>query len=562
MPMIRLFRNVVVIAGAGVAAILFGYPLAVMGQHGFDTATWPQTVIAPDQWFKFVASLNVADILGTYWQMARNESDNFAWGGRIALGLVAAPFALSAVWLIKGREFGPKRDPNGVHGAARWASRSEIKQMKTGLELGLDKISGRAVRVSIESNLLTIAPPRKGKTSGVIIPNLACPEPDAWNGPAVVIDPKGEVFRAVAERRHQLGRTVRCLDPVNLVGGTDKWNPLENLDPADILYLQHTAAALLPEALGENEAAAFFRSRANALIVGAMLVVLNSETRNLPEVLRLLNDDNAFIEGLKKLPMEPSATDALKIMNADPKERDPIRSTAAQAFSWLSDIRLRNLVASSSFDLADLANGDVDLFVAVPTRDTEILAPFLRWLLADIFNAIRTHHSAQRMVIFIDDAVVLGRFAAILKASAELPGYGASLWTIWQNRSQIVGTYGEAGAATLLGTTDMVTVFDIPAIDPDESDRWSRALGNFTALIETVSDSETETGKTSTSTGPEPVRLMTKEELTTALDNDEVIVFPASQFYSRNPVRVRKTKAFSDPRFAGLITPVAPVGRA
>lgn len=44
----------------------------------------------------------------------------------------------------------PMRDPKGLHGAARWASRSEINQMKTGLELGVDKVSGRAVRVSIE----------------------------------------------------------------------------------------------------------------------------------------------------------------------------------------------------------------------------------------------------------------------------------------------------------------------------------------------------------------------------------------------------------------------------
>ena len=306
----------------------------------------------------------------------------------------------------------PMRHPKGLHGAARWASRSEINQMKTGLELGVDKVSGRAVRVSIEGNLLAIAPPRSGKTSGVVIPNLVFPEPRAWSGPAVVIDPKGEVFRAVAERRRQMGRTVRCLDPVNLVGGTDNWNPLEHLDPTDVLYLQHAAGALLPESLGANDAATYFRNRAIALIVGAMLVVLNSETRSLPEVLRFLNDESNFMEGLQKLSTEPAAADALAIMHGDPKDRDPIRSTAAQAFSWLSDIRLRNLVASSSFGLADLANGDVDLFVAVPTRDSEILAPFLRWLLADIFNAIRAHRPSERLVIFIDEVAALGRFEA------------------------------------------------------------------------------------------------------------------------------------------------------
>jgi hypothetical protein len=31
----------------------------------------------------------------------------------------------------------------------------------------------------------------------LILPNLAFPEPGAWAGPAVVIDPKGDVVRAV-----------------------------------------------------------------------------------------------------------------------------------------------------------------------------------------------------------------------------------------------------------------------------------------------------------------------------------------------------------------------------
>ncbi|WP_203140107.1 type IV secretory system conjugative DNA transfer family protein, partial [Escherichia coli] len=85
----------------------------------------------------------------------------------------------------------------------------------------------------------------KGKTSGLLIPNLAFPEPQGWGGPAVVLDPKGEVYRSVAARRRALGRRVVCLDPMKLAGGTDRWNPLQSRDPDDVLYLQSTALALL-----------------------------------------------------------------------------------------------------------------------------------------------------------------------------------------------------------------------------------------------------------------------------------------------------------------------------
>jgi type IV secretion system protein VirD4 len=202
----------------------------------------------------------------------------------------------------------------------------------------------------------------------------------------------------------------------------------------------------------------------------------------------------------------------------------------------------------------------VDLFVAIPTRDKNALAPFLRWLLDDIFNAIRANRPAERIVIFIDEAAALGRFDAILTASGELPGYGGSLWTIWQDRAQMVTTYGEDGASTLLRTAEIVTLFDVPAVDPDESDRWSRALGDYTAMIDITSGGGQAPEKPSVATSPQVARLMTKEGLT-AMASNELIVFPNSRHYARHPLRLRKTYAYADPRFKGLVEDVQPVGR-
>lgn len=558
--MLRHLRNGFVTGGIFLALILFGYPLASIGQHGFDTALWPNSVVKWSDWSGYLASFNGSEIFGRYGLMLRNASDDFAWGGRVVLGLTAAPFAIAAIWLIKGKEFGLVRDLTGVFGAARWANAVELGLMKSGLELGIDKLTGRTIRVSVEGNLLTIAAPRKGKSAGLLIPNLVFPELEAWAGPAVVIDPKGAVFLSVAKRRRELGRTVRCVDPVNLVGGADCWNPFNHLDPQDILYLQLTAQALLPESVGASDSTGYFRSRAVDLLVGAMLVAHQSDEPGLPEVLRLLSEEPAtFVEGLNKLTSQPAARIALGIMLDDPKTRDPIKSTTAQALSWLADERLRNLVSSSSFDLTDLMSGDVDLFIAVPTDYNETLAPLFRWLLADIFNTIRRHRLAERLVIFIDEAAALGRFDAILKASGELPGYGASLWTFWQTRQQMVDTYGASGAATLLGTAEIVTISDVPASDPDESERWSRALGDYTVLVETKTDTK-KGEKPSISTASQAARLMTKEELTTNSES-EVIVFPNSRYYARHPIRLRKTDVLTDKRFFGIIAGVKPVGR-
>jgi len=316
--------------------------------------------------------------------------------------------------------------------------------MNQGLELGIDPETGRPVRVKVQGTLLTIAPPRKGETSGLLIPNLAYPEIGSWDGPAVVLDTKGEIYRAVGERRRKLGRKVVCLDPLNLADGRDRWNPLERTHPDDVLYLQRTALALLPETSGNDEASAYFRIRAVDLITGAMIVAICGQQPSPSVVHGLLSDDTAFITELKKQKKSPAISAALDILEADPKTRDPIKSTAAQALQWLADERLQHLVGTSTFDLSELSSGDVDLFIAIPPEYKRLLAPFLRWILSDLSASIRYERPKDRVLVFIDGAAALGRFDEILTAAGKLPGYGASLWTLWQDRSQIVSLYGSS----------------------------------------------------------------------------------------------------------------------
>lgn len=540
------------------AVLLIGYPTAALVVHGLDPTLWPLQVIGPSVWFRLWLSLDLNSVVSAYWMMLLNRSPAFA-GGFWALLLMFVPVALMAGWRLAASATLIERDPSNLFGGARFATAPERAAMNQGLELGLDPVTGRAVRVSVQGTLATIAPPRKGKTSGLLIPNLAYPEIGAWSGPAVVIDPKGELYRTTAERRRALGRRVICLDPLNLVGGQDRWNPLHTRNANDVLYLQHTALALLPEASGDGEASAYFRNRAVDLITGALVASLTRGNRTVAEVQRFIADAPTLITHLEALRPAPAALSALEILNADPKTRDPIVATASQAFQWLADKRLRRLVGGSTFTLSELASGQVDIFIAVPPEYKRLLAPLLRWFLSDLFISVRRHRPAQRLMVLIDEAAALGRFEEILTASGELPGYGASLWTLWQDRSQIVNLYGEAGADTILNTAEFVTLFDVPAVDPDAGERWSRAVGDYTARVESLTRPAEGQGARTISTTPQGARLLTREALT-GLSASQLLVFPNSTTYGRHPMQLRKTVAHTDPRFARLITPVPPVG--
>jgi type IV secretion system protein VirD4 len=539
----------------GTFAVLLGYPCAAAVSHGLDPTLWPPVVLTPEQWMAGFIRSHALPNLAALLSMAQGQSDAFAGGGlREILAIVAVPVAfLMMLPSVKG---GPRKDPDAPHGAARWANRDERAEMKRGLEFGIDIETGKPIRVTVEGNILTIAPPRTGKTSGLIIPNMLMSSTKSWNGPAVVIDPKAQAYRAVAQRRRDAGRIVRCLDPMNLAGGSDRWNPLTALDPNNIIYLQRVARALLPSAISEENA--YFQNRAVDAIVAALLAAHKMGSATPQSVSDLLSNAERLGEALKDM-KGATASRVRELLNMDPKTRDPILSTSQQSFQWCDDQRLQLLTSESTFSLADLCSGNVDLFINLPTEDLESLAPFIRWFLTDLFAVIRRNRVAERLIIFVDETRTLSRSRELIGAAGELPGYGASLWTFWQDYSQMISVYGDHDAATFLRTAEFVTVSDPAAVDPDAREFWPRALSDFSIFEQTNVNDKTGKGHhKSTSEAPRAVRLMTAEELG-RLPSTDLILFANSSRYAKRPVRLRKTR-HDDHRFTGLAAPMVPVG--
>jgi type IV secretion system protein VirD4 len=392
--------------------------------------------------------------------------------------------------------------------------------------------------------LSTIAPPRTGKTSGLLIPNLLVANPSAWNGVAIVIDPKGDAYRATAQRRRALKRNVRCLDPMSIVGGLDTWNPVALMLPTDILYLQRVARALLP-AVATDSDATYFQNRAVDVIVGAFLAAHAMQRPSPRTVAKLLSNPDWFEKVLE--PITTVAAELVKsILKMDPRGRDSILSTAAQAFSWCADSRLQKMTSNSSFSLSDLCDGNTDLYITLPTEDIKTLTPLLRWLLCDLFMTVRRQRPLESIVCFIDECAALGRFEELLVGAGELPGYNFRLWTFWQARSQMSRIYGDDGARTLLNTADIVTYSDLSLVEPDEREFMSKAIGDYTLLdrVETLNEG---VGKgASVSYNPIAMRLITTDGVG-QIPNTQLIVLPNSAHYAKRPLLIRKTR-FDDPR--------------
>jgi type IV secretion system protein VirD4 len=564
-----LYIRVFVIFVLVIAVLALGYPAAFVVQHGWNPAAWPADPLwTPTMWLQelrfemWVHYPNVILVEDAYRNMLNGTSAAFADGGVDAVWtLIGSTLVVSTIIFMGGKYF-PLRDKSGIYGRAEWASPTDIARMNKGLEIGLDPETGRAVRIQVQGNLVTIAPPRMGKTQGFIIPNLVLPETNAWAGPTVVIDPKGDVYRAVKRRREAMGKTIRCLDPLNYVGGTDRWNPLPKIDPHDVLYLQSMAFALLPTAPpGSDSASEYFRSRAVDMIVAAILASIANGRADMVSAARLLTDQAALLEALENRTDDSSVT-AREILTMDQRSRDSILSTVQQATQWLRDERTQAFVQNHTFELSDLASGDVDLFIVLPADDRKsILAPYVRWLLADLFTTARQNRLSERIIVFLDEAYVLGRVDAFYKAAGELPGYGISLWSFWQSRQQMIETYGSNGADTLCGTAEMMNVFKLPAVLPDELEHWSKVIGTYTG-IKVTTGSDSHTNKKTYSSEPVPVRLVPASDLTTFLDEWQYVSTNSLTSHTTDPIKLRRTLAYSDDRFAGLIDSTPPVGES
>lgn len=537
-----------------------GLPIVTALTHDLNPATWPDVAMQPGTWLQTTAGLNFSAVINTYAELAEGKAAAFDGGGRAQFWGLLATCAVAPLFQILGMTapVNDHRDHSGQLGNARWASRSEKAGMSSGLEIGIDPESGKPVRIALESNGVSIAPPRSGKSSGLVTPNLLCVE-GGWTGAVVIIDPTGEVFAATGKRRQQLGRRAARFDLRRRAKGSHHWNPLYGIAIDDVERLIAMARVMVVDGGPQN---AYFSDRAVEFLAGVMAAELLDASRKQREpamqnVARLLSAHETLLAIAQNADSQilQSLTGDLLM---DERSRDQIISTAKTAVGWLSDERFAKLTSTSSFSLRHVVRGQLDLFVIVPPTSIRFLAPLLSLLLTDLMTRAMTDRCPddERVLVMVDETAALGRFSELELAVGLLPGHGLSFWSFWQSMSQMEKIYG-SGARVFLDTAEFLTVSDFSVFGKD-TEEFSKALGNFTAYVEGTSDQQSASGKSSSKNRiKQAVPLMPPEALRT-MPADELIVLLNSKRYSRHPLRLKKLRYFKDARFVGLYRDVKP----
>jgi type IV secretion system protein VirD4 len=414
------------------------------------------------------------------------------------------------------------------------------------------------------------APPRAGKGTGVVVPNLL-----NWPDSVICVDIKRENWRLTAGFRERSGQACHLFDPFAEDGRTARWNPFFYVsgDPRRrVNDLQRIAEMLYPDPPNVDP---FWTASARSLFLGIALYLF--ETPSMPktigEVLRqgMASDDEGFgahwkrvIEGRHsgKSPLSSQCVRALyDVIDLAPVTASSIRKTFTSRLDlWLNPI-LDAATSGNDFDLRELRSKRLSIYVGVNPDDLHRLRPVLALFFQQAIGLqtrVLPEHDPRlkyQVLMMLDEFTALGRIPIIAESISYLPGYNVRVALVIQTPAQLREVYGPNAAEAMLKSLAARIVF--APKDVADAREISDELGFTTVKAKSFSKPLlgflTGRGQRGRSVNESEQRraLLLPQEVQ-ALGPEQAIIF----YEGLRPIRCRKIRYFSDRRFkARLLAP-------
>ena len=329
-----------------------------------------------------------------------------------------------------------------------------------------------------EGHLLTVAPTGAGKGQGYVLKNAFI-----YPGPAVIFDPKGEIYDNTAWVRDMYG-TVFKFAPFDDNGDSDCFNPLdfiEDWDDAGVL----ADLMILPSSQTDG----FWDSAARDLVQSLIMFVKKTrppELHNMREVLRLLSPSaeelDAYLDEMKASDDELLLERANSIAQSSEKMRVAIfQSARTQLEPWASpaiervtssttpdfspgSIYLSSIMEDTQWTTSD-GKGNLGwgvdnekntfwpgmagtIFIVMPPdrigRYRSVLRVILGMCLNEVIKSARATVGLpciRPFLFMIDELPQLGYMRIIEEAAAIGRGSNIRLWLFTQDLNQLRAAY-------------------------------------------------------------------------------------------------------------------------
>jgi type IV secretion system protein VirD4 len=498
---------------------------------------------------------------GEYWDAYQDDPKEKkrlqASMGFAAFLLFGVPLILAAVAMSKSRS---------LHGNARWANGSEVKQAGLLAEEGLilGKHDGKFLMMNEPKFAMLVAPTRSGKGVGTIIPNLL-----NWNQSVIVVDIKGENFDVTSGFRAKHGQEVYKFAPFDDDFETHRWNPLSYVsrDPRFIVgELQSVGYMLYPKKDGDG---AFWNDSARNLFVAISLYCVESELPlTIGEILRRSSGGGRpkdFWQGVvdggvsgSGAPLSKNCLDALSqfVSNSD-NTLTSVLSTFNAPLGVFANPVVDAATSADDFDVRDIRRRKMSIYTVVPPNRLAEASLLLNLFFSTVIDQNtktlpeKDASLKYKALLLLDEFPALGRIDKYVKSVGYFAGYGLRSLMIAQSMSQLKDRelYGEEGSRTL-STNHMVQIIYAPR-EQQDAQEYSEILGYYGLDSTSKGRSSARGGTTNSENTSEQKRaLMLPQELR-EIGPDRVIVMTDNC----KPIFGEKIKYYDDPAFKDRLLP-------
>ncbi len=337
-----------------------------------------------------------------------------------------------------------------------------------------------------QRSTLVLGPPRSGKTSSLVIPNILL-----FDGAVVSTSTKPDVMRATAPSRSRDGWTflydptgeIECPRHVERVG----WSPLTSAAQWDSAVVTAESMVGASRLSGVRTGEQHWTERAGALL-STLLHAASLEGLSMQDVLRWIDRHQAApaleILGSRSGP-ETQASDLLAgIVATDSREQSGIWSTTSGV---LAAYRTGGALASTtqqSLDMTAFCDGPHTLYLCSTGRRQRQFAPLVVGIIGDVRDAAYARDSYADgdrranppTLLALDEVANIAPIPDLPSMVSEGAGQGLLVLACLQDLSQARGRWGHAaeGFLSLFGTTvvlrgiaDTSTLRDITALAGD-----------------------------------------------------------------------------------------------
>jgi type IV secretion system protein VirD4 len=330
-----------------------------------------------------------------------------------------------------------------------------------------------------QRSTLVLGPPRAGKTSSLVIPNILLAP-----GAVVSTSTKPDVMQATADARGRDGWTflydpsgeIECPRGVARVG----WSPLTSASKWDAAVVTADSMVGASRMGGAHVGESHWNERAGALL-STLLHAAAVADHPMRDVLRWIDrhDGAPALEILSSGHREGStATDLLTgIVATDSREQSGIWSTASGVLAAYRTDGAMESTRAPQLDLDSFCAGTNTLYICSSGRRQRQFAPLVVATLGEVRDAVYTRSQEGRQaaptLLALDEVANIAPVPDLPAMVSEGGGQGLLVLACLQDLSQARGRWGSAadGFLSLFGTTvvlpgiaDTRTLRDVSAL--------------------------------------------------------------------------------------------------